>query len=81
MSQQNEDWLLLALTPGIGPAGFLKLIAAFGSASHVLAASTAQTAPFVGPGSRTGAARGGRPMPRPRTHGPNKRLQPAQPAG
>ncbi|KJV29855.1 DNA-binding protein [Aquitalea magnusonii] len=48
MSQLNEDWLLLALTPGIGPAGFLKLIAAFGSASHVLAASTAQTAPLIG---------------------------------
>lgn len=48
MSQTTEDWLVLALTPGIGPAGFLKLIASFGSASHALAATTAQTTPILG---------------------------------
>ncbi|BBF87880.1 rossmann fold nucleotide-binding protein Smf [Aquitalea magnusonii] len=48
MSQSTADWLLLALTPGIGPAGFLKLIARFGSASHAVAASTAQTTPIIG---------------------------------
>ncbi|WP_287880385.1 DNA-processing protein DprA [Aquitalea sp.] len=48
MSQATEDWLLLALTPGIGPAGFLKLIAGFGSASQAIAASTAQTTPILG---------------------------------
>lgn len=48
MSDNTGDWLLLALTPGIGPAGFLKLIASFGSASHAVAASTSQTAPLIG---------------------------------
>ena len=48
MSDSTSDWLLLALTPGIGPAGFLKLIASFGSASHAVAASTSQTAPLIG---------------------------------
>ncbi|MBV8680488.1 MAG: DNA-protecting protein DprA [Aquitalea sp.] len=48
MKQDSKDWLLLALTPGIGPAGFLKLIASFGSASHAVTAGTGLTAPLIG---------------------------------
>ncbi|RQO66953.1 DNA-protecting protein DprA [Aquitalea sp. FJL05] len=48
MSESSGDWLLLALTPGIGPAGFLKLIASFGSASHAVAAGQSQTTPLIG---------------------------------
>lgn len=48
MSESDGDWLLLALTPGIGPVSLLKLIASFGSASHAVAAGTAQTTPLLG---------------------------------
>jgi hypothetical protein len=70
------------LTPGIGPAGFLKLIAAFGSASHVLAASTAQTAPLVGQEVALALReRRAEADAQAAIAGPNKRMQPAQPAG
>ncbi|WP_434630941.1 DNA-processing protein DprA [Chromobacterium sp. CV08] len=48
MNENTEDWLRLALTPGIGPLGFLKLIDAFGSAGHAVAAGAAQTEKLVG---------------------------------
>jgi len=41
-------WLQLALTPGIGPVGLLRLIDAFGSAEHALAANRAQLLPLIG---------------------------------
>lgn len=48
MTQPPHDWLLLALTPGIGPAGFLRLIDAFGSAAAALDANSRQTEPLIG---------------------------------
>jgi len=48
MSKTSADWLLLALTPGIGPAGLLKLIARFGEAEQAVTASTSQTSPLIG---------------------------------
>lgn len=48
MSDAARDWLRLALTPGIGPVGFLKLIDAFGSAGSAVAARAAQTEKLVG---------------------------------
>ncbi|WP_047236187.1 DNA-processing protein DprA [Chromobacterium subtsugae] len=44
----SAPWLKLALTPGIGPVGFLKLIDAFGSAEHAAAARAAQTEKLIG---------------------------------
>ncbi|OHX18447.1 DNA-processing protein DprA [Chromobacterium sphagni] len=48
MSAASTSWLKLALTPGIGPVGFLKLIDAFGSAEHAAAARAAQTEKLIG---------------------------------
>ncbi|MEN3811542.1 DNA-processing protein DprA [Chromobacterium piscinae] len=48
MTTELQAWLTLALTPGIGPVGFLKLIDAFGSAGHAAAARAAQTEKLVG---------------------------------
>ncbi|MBP4046966.1 DNA-processing protein DprA [Chromobacterium violaceum] len=48
MSSAPQAWLTLALTPGIGPVGFLKLIDAFGSAEAAAAARSAQTEKLVG---------------------------------
>lgn len=48
MSGAPQAWLTLALTPGIGPVGFLKLIDAFGSAEAAAAARPAQTEKLVG---------------------------------
>ncbi|MBX9297043.1 DNA-processing protein DprA [Chromobacterium vaccinii] len=48
MTTELQGWLTLALTPGIGPVGFLKLIDAFGSAGHAAAARAAQTEKLVG---------------------------------
>lgn len=47
MNQQLTDWLSLALTPGIGPVGFLRLLESFGSAGAVLNASRRQLEPFI----------------------------------
>ncbi len=33
MNEALADWAALALTPGIGPSSFLRLLACFGSAS------------------------------------------------
>lgn len=38
----NEDWLRLNAVPGIGPASFLKLIAAFGSPTQALSVNDEQ---------------------------------------
>ncbi|MCW3481791.1 DNA-processing protein DprA [Neisseriaceae bacterium JH1-16] len=43
-----HDWLTLALTPGVGPVGFLKLIDAFGSAATACGASRSQLEPLIG---------------------------------
>ncbi|MDN0083070.1 DNA-processing protein DprA [Crenobacter sp. SG2305] len=43
-----HDWLTLALTPGVGPVGFLKLIEAFGSAASACRASRSQLEPLIG---------------------------------
>ncbi|MDF0605657.1 DNA-processing protein DprA [Neisseriaceae bacterium TC5R-5] len=48
MSHYSADWLLLALTPGIGPAGFLRLIEHFGSAEAAVSASLRQTEALIG---------------------------------
>lgn len=48
MKTPPHDWLLLALTPGIGPAGFLRLIDAFGGADAALNANSRQTEPLIG---------------------------------
>lgn len=42
MSNERADWALLALTPGIGPVGVLRLIEAFGSAAAAASANLAQ---------------------------------------
>lgn len=47
MSAPDFAWLRLALTPGIGPIGLLRLIDTFGSAAAALAASRAQLAPLL----------------------------------
>ena len=43
------EWLRVALTPGIGPAGFLKLIQAFGDIAAAVSASPHQLEPLIGP--------------------------------
>lgn len=43
------EWLRAALTPGIGPAGFLKLIQAFGDIAAAVSASPHQLEPLIGP--------------------------------
>ncbi|OHX17831.1 DNA protecting protein DprA [Chromobacterium amazonense] len=48
MSPTPRAWLRLALTPGIGPVGFLKLIEAFGSADAAASARPAQTEKLIG---------------------------------
>ncbi|POZ63248.1 DNA-processing protein DprA [Chromobacterium alticapitis] len=48
MSGPSRAWLSLALTPGIGPVGFLKLIDAFGSAEAAAGARAAQTEKLIG---------------------------------
>ncbi|WP_293759877.1 DNA-processing protein DprA [uncultured Aquitalea sp.] len=45
----DKAWLQLALTPGIGPAGFLRLLQAFGQPEAAIAAPAAHTTPFIGP--------------------------------
>lgn len=46
---ERADWLRLALTPGLGPAGTRALLAAFGSPRVALRAGTAALAGCVGP--------------------------------
>ncbi|AXK38611.1 DNA-processing protein DprA [Crenobacter cavernae] len=48
MDAERRAWLTLALTPGLGPVGLLKLIGAFGSAGMALGARRAQLAPHIG---------------------------------
>ncbi|OWY40829.1 DNA-protecting protein DprA [Xenophilus sp. AP218F] len=48
MKPIDPHWLQLALTPGIGPVGFLKLIDAFGDAGQALNARPAQTERLIG---------------------------------
>ncbi|TCP15262.1 DNA protecting protein DprA [Crenobacter luteus] len=48
MDVERRAWLTLALTPGLGPVGLLKLIAAFGSANAAAGARRAQLAPHIG---------------------------------
>ena len=42
MSSERADWALLALTPGIGPVGVLRLIDTFGSAAAAASANLSQ---------------------------------------
>jgi len=48
MSQRKDDWLLAALTPGIGPSAMLKLVQRFGSISSALSADLTELATIVG---------------------------------
>lgn len=48
MSQALRDWVLAALTPGIGPAGMLGLVRRFGSIATALDASRQALAPVIG---------------------------------
>jgi DNA processing protein len=48
MDQAQADWLLAALTPGMGAAGLLKLVRAFGSVSAALEVGVSQLAPLIG---------------------------------
>ena len=47
MDKPLTDWLSLALTPGIGPVGFLRLLENFGSAGAALHANRRQLEPFI----------------------------------
>ena len=47
MDKTLTDWLALALTPGIGPVGFLRLLETFGSAGAALQANRRQLEPFI----------------------------------
>lgn len=47
MTEALTPWLTLALTPGVGPAGFLKLVARFGSADAALHAGRSALAPLL----------------------------------
>lgn len=48
MTDSREDWILAALTPGIGPAGLLGLVAAFGSIGTALGAGRDALARILG---------------------------------
>ncbi|HJV07455.1 MAG TPA: DNA-processing protein DprA [Chromobacteriaceae bacterium] len=48
MSAALADWLRVALTPGIGPVGFLKLIRHFGDATCAVGARAGQLEPLIG---------------------------------
>jgi len=45
---QQHDWLMAALTPGIGPVALLNLIRSFGSVSEALKAKPSQLEPILG---------------------------------
>lgn len=49
LTSEQKNWLCLALTPGIGTARFIRLLARFGTPARVLAASQAELADSVGP--------------------------------
>lgn len=48
MTDNREDWVLAALTPGIGPVGLLGLVAAYGSVGAALGAGRDALARIVG---------------------------------
>lgn len=48
LSQEQRNWLCLALTPGIGTARFIRLLARFGTPGRVLRASEEDLADIVG---------------------------------
>lgn len=48
MNKTQEDWILAALTPGMGPVAMLKLVRAFGSISTALNATHADLTPILG---------------------------------
>ncbi len=50
LTQEQRDWLALALAPGIGTVRFMRLLARFGTPKRVLRASTEELADVVGPG-------------------------------
>ncbi len=45
--QSKYNWLLLALTPNIGPVTFLKLIKHFGTPEHIFSAERETLSPFI----------------------------------
>ena len=48
LSQEQRDWLALALVPGVGTVRFIRLLARFGTPARVLRASTGDLADVVG---------------------------------
>ncbi len=63
---EREAWIALSLVPGIGPAGFARLVSRFGSAGAVLAAGAAaiRDVPRLGDGVADGLERLRRADPR-----------------
>lgn len=48
LTREQRDWLCLALTPGVGTARFIRLLARLGTPGRVLAATQAELADVVG---------------------------------
>ncbi len=48
LTQEQRDWLCLAMTPGVGTARFIRLLARFGRPERVLRASVEELADIVG---------------------------------
>ena len=48
LTQEQRDWLCLALTPGVGTARFIRLLARFGRPQRVLRATVDELADIVG---------------------------------
>ena len=49
LTHEQRDWLCLALTPGVGTARFIRLLARFGTPGRVLKASQSELRDIVGP--------------------------------
>ena len=48
LTREQRDWLCLALTPGVGTARFIRLLARLGTPGRVLSATQAELADVVG---------------------------------
>lgn len=48
LTREQREWLCLALTPGVGTARFIRLLARFGTPGRVLAASRRELSDIVG---------------------------------
>lgn len=49
LSNEQRDWLMLALAPGVGTVRFIRLLARFGEPGRVLRATVEELAEVVGP--------------------------------